>query len=54
MHPRLAELIEYADRQRAELLAAVDAIPEGRRDVGVEASVCAEKETREMNEHDII
>ena len=38
MHRRLAELIEYADRQRAELLAAVDAIPESGRDVKVDAS----------------
>ena len=38
MHRRLAELIEYADRQRVELLAAVDAIPESGRDVKVDAS----------------
>ncbi len=31
MHRRLAELIEYAARQRAELLAAVHAVPESGR-----------------------
>ena len=38
MHPRLAELIEYAGRQRAELLAAVDDVPPGARDVTLEVS----------------
>jgi uncharacterized damage-inducible protein DinB len=31
MHPRLAELVDYAEVQRATLLAAVEAIPEERR-----------------------
>ena len=47
MHPRLAELIEYADRQRAELLSAVDAVPEGGRDLKVEASVWSVAEVLE-------
>jgi uncharacterized damage-inducible protein DinB len=33
MHPRLAELIEYAAKQRAGLLAAVDAAPMTLRDI---------------------
>jgi hypothetical protein len=32
VHPRLAAVIEYADRARAELLAAIDAIPEPLRE----------------------
>ena len=32
MHPRLAELVDYLDAQRAVLLAAVKTIPAGRRD----------------------
>ncbi len=32
MHPRLAAVIEHADAARAELLAAVDAIPEELRE----------------------
>jgi uncharacterized damage-inducible protein DinB len=31
MHPRLAELVQYAETQRAVLLAAVDLVPEGLR-----------------------
>lgn len=38
MHPRLAELIQYAVRQRAELLSAVDDVPESGRDVKVDVS----------------
>ncbi len=38
MHPRLAELIEYARKQRAELLAAVDEVPETGRDAKLESS----------------
>jgi hypothetical protein len=38
MHPRLAELIEYAGRQRAELLAAVHEVPESGRDLKLEPS----------------
>jgi hypothetical protein len=38
MHPRLAELIEYARRQRAELLTAVDEVPETGRDAKIESS----------------
>ena len=47
MHPRLAELIEYANRQRAELLAAVDTVPESGRDVKVEASAWSVAEVLE-------
>jgi hypothetical protein len=32
MHPRLAAVIDYADRARAELLATVDAVPEPLRE----------------------
>jgi len=32
MHRRLAELVDYAEAQRAVLIAAVGPIPEGRRD----------------------
>jgi uncharacterized damage-inducible protein DinB len=32
MHPRLTELMDYAEAQRAVLLAVVEAIPEARRD----------------------
>ena len=31
MHPRLAELVEYAEAQRRRLVAAVEAVPEERR-----------------------
>jgi hypothetical protein len=54
VHPRLAELIEYADRQRAELLGAVDAIPEGRRDVRFEASFSGQHELRHARQIDSI
>src|SRR3990170_661128 len=36
MHPRLAELVDYAEAQRAVLLDAVEAIPQGRRDERVD------------------
>ena len=32
MHPRLAELVDYAEAQRAALLAAIEPIPEARRE----------------------
>ena len=38
MHPRLAELIEYAGRQRAELLSAVEDVPASGRELKVEVS----------------
>jgi DinB superfamily len=38
MHSRLAELMEYAATQRAELLAAVDDVPVTRRDAKPEPS----------------
>jgi hypothetical protein len=38
MHRRLAELIEYAGRQRAELLASVHEVPESVRNLKLEPS----------------
>lgn len=37
LHPRIAELVDYAGRQRATLLSAVACVPEPLRDRRVEA-----------------
>ena len=37
MHPRLAELVDYATAQRTALLAAVSTVPESLRDERIRA-----------------
>ena len=47
MHPRLAELLDYAGAQRLMLLAAVEAVPEDRRDVAPRGGVWSVAEVLE-------
>jgi hypothetical protein len=47
MHPRLAELVEYAQLQREAVLAAVSAIPESNRGLRPDASTWSVAEVLE-------